>query len=320
MSIGSNTRYVFLYDATGPMTLRVYNGTAVTTYYYVRNLQGDIIAILNTAGKAVVEYTYDAWGNVLTVTGEAKDTIGQNNPLLYRGYVYDRETKLYYLQSRYYDPSIGRFLNADDYASTGKDFIGYNMFAYCNNNPIMHRDSSGKILVGAIVGGAVGGALISVVSHLTTNPNATVGSTSLALVIGAVTGALGGWAGVVTKYKAIISISAGAIAGVYAGATASGNTLQRVGTGLVTFAIASIGTYGGAQFDTSGSDRFGTAAANYATTILVGSVAEPVTVAAQQHIANATPEKSTTQGRTPAQQRKWELMRKKELRLLLSKD
>lgn len=87
----------------------------------------------------------------------------------------------------------------------------------------------------------------------------------------------------------------------------------------MTFAIASIGTYGGAQFDTSGFDRFGTAAANYATTILVGSVAEPVTVAAQQHIANATPEKSTTQGRTPAQQRKWDLMRKKEERLLFGR-
>ena len=242
------------------------------------------------------------------------------NPIRYRGYYYDNETGLYYLQSRYYDPVIGRFLNADDYASTGKDFIGYNMFAYCNNNPIMHRDSSGKILVGAIVGGAVGGALISVVSHLTTNPNATVASTLLALAVGAGTGALGGWAGTLTAGKAIISVATGVIAGIYAGATTSGDILQKIETGVVIGAIAAVGTYCGAQFDTSGFDRFGTAAANYATTVLVGSVTEPVAVVAQQQIAaNSVPKSSTIQGRTPAQQRKWELMRKKEERLLLSR-
>lgn len=65
-----------------------------TVYYYVKNIQGDIIAILDTDGDAVVQYTYDAWGNILTTTGELANTLGQINPLRYRGYVYDSETGL----------------------------------------------------------------------------------------------------------------------------------------------------------------------------------------------------------------------------------
>ena len=91
----------------------------------------------------MVEYTYDAWGNILDISGSKKDTLGQANPLRYRGYVYDHETQLYYCQSRYYDPEIGRWLNADSFTSTGQGFIGDNMFAYCNNNPIRLIDSSG---------------------------------------------------------------------------------------------------------------------------------------------------------------------------------
>ena len=71
-------------------------------------------------------------------------TLGTTNPLRYRGYVYDTEYELYYLQSRYYDPEIGRFLNADAFASTGQGFVGNNMFAYCGNNPVLYLDSNGK--------------------------------------------------------------------------------------------------------------------------------------------------------------------------------
>ena len=88
----------------------IYNGT---DYYYRKNLQGDIIAILNTNGTKVVEYTYNAWGEVLGVTGSLANTIGRINPFRYRGYYYDTETGFYYLQSRYYDPVVGKFLNAD---------------------------------------------------------------------------------------------------------------------------------------------------------------------------------------------------------------
>ena len=100
-------------------------------------------AILNASGTAVVNYTYDAWGNPLAVTGTHATTLGTLNPLRYRGYVYDTETGFYYLQSRYYDPQIGRFLNADAYVSTGQGLLGNNMFAYCLNNPSSRVDIGG---------------------------------------------------------------------------------------------------------------------------------------------------------------------------------
>ena len=87
-----------------------------------------MVALLNTSGSPVVAYTYDAWGKLLSTGGDLATTLGVLNPLRYRGYVYDSETGLYYLQSRYYDPQIGRFINADQFASTGQGFLGYNMF------------------------------------------------------------------------------------------------------------------------------------------------------------------------------------------------
>ena len=102
-----------------------------TTYYYVTNLQGDVMGLVDSSGNSVASYTYDPYGKVLTATGELAD----KNPLRYRGYYYDSESGLYYLQSRYYDPATRRFVNADAYASTGQGILGINMFAYCNNDP-----------------------------------------------------------------------------------------------------------------------------------------------------------------------------------------
>lgn len=110
----------------------------------------------------MVSYTYDPWG-VPTVSGDA--SLAAINPCSYRGYYYDQETGYYYLQSRYYNPEIGRFLNADEVACAGVDnsINSSNLFTYCNNNPICYADSDGYIaskVIGAIVGaviGAVGG-------------------------------------------------------------------------------------------------------------------------------------------------------------------
>ena len=126
----------FLYDESGSAYSFIYNGTQ---YYYVRNLQGDVVKILNTSGAVVASYTYDAWGKV-TNSG---NVVGQYNPIRYRGYYYDTDTGFYYLQSRYYDPAIKRFINADGYINANGDFIGFNMFAYCSNNPINHIDKNG---------------------------------------------------------------------------------------------------------------------------------------------------------------------------------
>ena len=145
--------YITYDDSGQPMTVNYGGGT----YYYVTNLQGDVTAILNNVGTMVVSYTYDAWGNVLSVSGPMATNLGVDNPLRYRGYVYDQETNLYYLQSRYYDPALGRFINADNYPTTGQGLMGNNMFAYCGNNPVIRTDAQGEwwhLIVGAVVGAA----------------------------------------------------------------------------------------------------------------------------------------------------------------------
>ena len=99
--------------------------------------------LLDADGEMVVDYTVDAWGRVYAIDGSMADTLGILNPLIYRGYVYDHETGLYYLNSRYYDPKVGRFINADVLISTGQGLLGNNMFAYCRNNPVMRVDAAG---------------------------------------------------------------------------------------------------------------------------------------------------------------------------------
>ena len=144
----------FFYDANGrPFALEYADSDSTNTntgkFYYVLNAQGDVVGLLNESGTLVVKYTYDAWGKLLSVTDASgteivdEDHIAKINPLRYRGYYYDAETGWYYLQSRYYDPIVKRFLSADSFASTGLGFIGYNMFTYCINNPVNCSDLSG---------------------------------------------------------------------------------------------------------------------------------------------------------------------------------
>ena len=141
MTVGSNV-LIFTYGINGPPASVKYNGT---DYYYVTNAQGDVVSILNSSGTAVVTYNYDAWGNLLSTTGTMASTLGAHNPLRYRGYVYDEETGLYYLQSRYYNPTICRFISADSViAGVGGNAIGYNVFAYCFNNPVNMTDQAGS--------------------------------------------------------------------------------------------------------------------------------------------------------------------------------
>lgn len=131
----------FRYDQNDQPVSVNYDGEE---YFYVKNLQGDIIRIVDKNGVDQVLYTYDSWGKVLNITGTLASTLGADNPLRYRGYVYDTETGLYYLQSRYYSPDWKRFINADSLMDTGTSPIGTNMFAYCENNPIMKVDFDGQ--------------------------------------------------------------------------------------------------------------------------------------------------------------------------------
>ena len=128
-------------------------------YYFAKNVQGDIVAIYRydydastqkPYGTLIATYQYDPWGNPRGIKDASGKTIAQTanhvatyNPFRYRGYRYDGDTGLYYLQSRYYDPMTCRFVNADRYASTGQGLAGCNMFAYCNNNPVCYDDPTG---------------------------------------------------------------------------------------------------------------------------------------------------------------------------------
>ena len=127
----------YLYDQGGIIGF-VLNDTV---YRYIKNLQGDVIAIYRDATK-VAEYAYDAWGNCKVK--QDTDGIGTFNAIRYRDYYFDVETGLYYLMSRYYDPSTGRFLSPDDISYLDPETINdLNLFTYCGNNPVMNVDPEG---------------------------------------------------------------------------------------------------------------------------------------------------------------------------------
>ena len=134
-----------------------YNGAK---YYYIRNLQNDIIGILDNSGVQVVFYTYDSWGKLIRIEGTEKDTIGVLNPFRYRGYYYDTESGFYYLNSRYYDPMVGRFLNADGLIDS-RGHVTQNLFQYCGNNFVNYIDSSGKFAIEIASGIFLGGMLLA---------------------------------------------------------------------------------------------------------------------------------------------------------------
>jgi RHS repeat-associated protein len=138
-SDGTNSIY-YTYDSADKLISMNLNGAE---YYYIYNAQGDIIGLFDKTGTQVVSYTYDTWGKLISITGSLKDTVGVLNPYRYRGYRYDTETGMYYLQSRYYNPDWGRFINADEITATTGELLSGNMFAYCKNNPANMSDEDG---------------------------------------------------------------------------------------------------------------------------------------------------------------------------------
>ena len=136
----------FFYDHTGVAGMK-YNGT---TYIYRKDVQGNIIALLDSNGRIVVKYAYDAWGNVSVMDNNGviisdSGYIGNINPFRYRSYYYDTETKLYFLKTRYYDPEVGRFISPDSIEYLDPETInGLNLYSYCNNNPITNVDPNGN--------------------------------------------------------------------------------------------------------------------------------------------------------------------------------
>ena len=144
-----NKSLEFIYDdGNQPFAMIYKHGSEAELYYYLVNAQGDVAAILDSSGTMVASYNYDAWGSC-TVYNSSDAAIGDLNPLRYRGYYYDAETGFYYLQSRYYDPAICRFINADGLFTDG--FVGSNLFAYCVNDPVNTVDPTGNFAITATV-------------------------------------------------------------------------------------------------------------------------------------------------------------------------
>ncbi len=225
----------FSYDANGAPLTMTYNGTV---YYYITNLQGDVMSLERADGGSGASYAYDAWGNIIAMSG----TLAELNPLRYRGYIYDQETGFYYVSNRYYDPEIGRWINADIQETLTADFESfaqYNLFAYCFNNPVNMSDETGtwpswaKKVVIAV-------AVVAVVAAVAAVTVATAGAGTAAAVIavgaakgaaigmvsgaamGAATGAVshrvstGSWSGAGTA--ALNGMSDGALSGAVTGA------------------------------------------------------------------------------------------------------
>ena len=231
----------FYYDADGTRIAMDYLGS---TYYYQYNLQGDVIALLDSTFTPVVTYTYGPWGTVEDITDSTNINLSDVNPFLYRGYYYDADTELYYLQSRYYDPTTGRFINADRVIDQ-RHVLGTNLCAYCTNNPINVTDETGNLPFFALTA-AIGAAVGAVVGGIVAAQNG--GNVWAGIGIGAAAGALIGTgvgmaagaalAGSITATTGAVMaggsalISTVASGGIGAGLTYIANNLQQAGNAI----------------------------------------------------------------------------------------
>ena len=232
----ANSYIDFLYDESGSVYSFVYDGDQ---YYYVKNLQGDVVQIYSIWGTKAVEYSYDAWGNCTVVYEHSSyGDLAEINPIRYRGYFYDFETGFYYLNSRYYDPQVKRFINADDAGLLGgnNEFTSFNLYSYCGNNPVLREDESGyvwHVVAGALIGAAFefGSQMISNGGNLSKINWAKVG---IATAVGGVTALCGPISG------ALIS-GAGNVAMELAGGTTD---VAKLGVSFAVGAGASLVGYG----------------------------------------------------------------------------
>ncbi|MDO4337443.1 MAG: RHS repeat-associated core domain-containing protein [Eubacteriales bacterium] len=205
--------YWYRYDSSANLISATIQGKI---YYYVRNAQNDVIALVDSTGAVVVKYTYDSWGKVISITGSLAGTVGVQNPFRYRGYYYDNETEMYYLRNRYYDPEIRRFISADDIElikTSPMELANKNLYAYCDNNPDAREDSDGKfwelVAVAAVVG-AVANIVSTTIATAVTGQWEDYGWSDVFVA---------GVSGAVNAIPYVGKVASGAISGIYTGVT-----------------------------------------------------------------------------------------------------
>ena len=284
----------FIYDESGkPFAMIDQLGASPKTYYYVLNLQGDVVKLVTESGAVAASYEYDAWGNILSSSGSKAEI----NPLRYRGYYYDTETGFYYLQSRYYDPVTHRFINADSYSSTGQGIIGYNMFAYCNNSPVIQADHTGEFglltLVSAVVSAAVNVATTYIAAKAT-GQEYTLTDALVSAAIGAVNAIPGAGpfiaGGISGAYSAYTAVKNGATAGEAALCFAVSATATTASIGN----LANLGTESALRIAATASADlvFGTG-----YNCIAATTNKAVSVKAEERKASGTQTTSTTRSR-----------------------
>ena len=235
----------YIYDENGSISGMRYHSSSYDEgvfdeYLFEKNLQGDVVAVYDINGTKLVSYTYDAWGNFEeTYHNGGRNTSVTNNPFRYRGYYYDSDLGLYYLNTRYYSPELGRFISADaadvitltPYALTDK-----NLYAYCDNNPIMRKDDGGEFwntIIGAVVGATWGG-----LSAVLFGTDIVAGMVSGALS-GAISGAAldiaiaTGGVGLIALSGVVLASGVGGAAGSYVNQIMSDKTHDEVDWGEV---------------------------------------------------------------------------------------
>ena len=203
---GTGTTVQFVYDTQGkPFMLRM-NGK--TDYFYLYNGLGDVTGLVDSSNQVVVRYQYNSWGKVTSTQDTSGVSLATLNPFRYRKYVYDPETGLNCLGSRYYDPEVGRFVNADDtdvIFAKPQELGSKNLYAYCDNNPVAREDYAGEFPIPCIVG-AVVGAVVSGFSYVLSSGGEIDGvELAKSCLVGAVSGALAPLGGNFLKAAAVIN-------------------------------------------------------------------------------------------------------------------
>ncbi len=250
-----------------------------TTLLDRRDAQGNIVALIDSSGAVVVRYAYDAWGNHAVLDGNGNDItdeahIGNLNPFRYRGYFYDTETELYYLQTRYYDPEVGRFITIDGIEYLDPENInGLNLYAYCGNNPVMRVDPTGQ-LFGLILGLiALAGLAVTIGGVVSGNHIVTAVGLSLIAIPAIISGGMAIATGIAGATLTGVVGGVTAIAGIGSGLFASAEIQQAItGNNWMLDAGMSQGLYYGLMLSIATVATLGTFASAIGTNLDIKSI------------------------------------------------